>query len=548
MKKINLIALNSQFVHSSPAVADLQTMYCEYSKKFNTPLPELSVTELSINDSFDSFIYKIFNGADVFAFSVYIWNVSIVKKLCIFIKSAKPDSIIILGGPEVSYCDAPEWCDYVISGEGERAFYSLICELNHFSVPCEWNYTSENKIRKCKNAEDLSEFLLPYNDENIEEYRNKIIYYETSRGCPFSCSYCLSSVCGKVRELNTEQVKSDLDFFIRHNVNQVKFVDRTFNCNKKRAVEIWKYIIENATECDTNFHFEIGADLLYDESIKILSKAKSGQIQLEIGIQSTNEKTLDACCRHTDNKKLFDNIKKLIALGTINIHTDLIAGLPYENLEIFKKSFNDTYALKSHQLQLGFLKLLKGAPLNDIVDSHGMNFSNYPPYEIISTKYLSFDEVLLLKKIEDVVERFYNSCRFIRTLNLLEKYFSSPFEMFEKIAEDFEKNNLIFSPVSTKVLFNFMSDFSKKYADNFDKTILLDFYSSEKSEVLPSKLRYLNTHCSKSGKFIKTGSQKTNKQAQVRIIENTAYVIDYSSKDRVNGSFKICEVIENADL
>lgn len=548
MKKINLIALNSQFVHSSPAVADLRTMYYAYSEKFNTVLPELCVTELSINDSFDSLVYNIFNGSDVFAFSTYIWNIAIVEKLCKYIKSAKEDSIIILGGPEVSFCNAPEWCDYVISGEGERAFYALICELNNLSVVKDWNYSADGKIRKCDNADNLSEFIFPYNEENIDEYKNKIIYCETSRGCPFSCSYCLSSVCGKVRELDIDRVKSDLDFFIRHNVNQVKFVDRTFNCNKKRAVEIWKYIIENATESETNFHFEIGADLLDDEAIKMLAKAKPGQIQLEIGIQSTYEKTLAECCRHTDIKKLFDNIRALISLGTINIHTDLIAGLPYETLDIFKQSFNETYALKSHQLQLGFLKLLKGAPLNNIKDLHEMKFSDYPPYEIISTKYLSFDNVLLLKKIEDIVERFYNSGRFVRTLNLLENFFNSPYEMFEKIAEEFEKNSLSFTPESTKVLFDFMSDFSKKYAKDFDKILLLDFYSSEKSEVLPSKLRYLTSQHSKLGQLIKLGTQKQNRQAQVRFIENTAYVIDYSKRNRVDGSYKICEVIENADL
>jgi len=548
LKKINLIALNSQFVHSSPAVADISTMYDFYSKNFNTFLPELCVTELSINDSFDSLVYRIFNGADCFAFSTYIWNISLVEKLCRYIKKAMPESTIILGGPEVSYCDAPEWCDYVISGEGERAFYSLICKLNNFDNPDEWNFSENGKIIMCENAEDLSEFLLPYNDENIENYHNKIIYYETSRGCPFSCSYCLSSVCGKVRELSMDRVKSDLDFFIRHNVNQVKFVDRTFNCNKKRAVEIWNYIIENAKNCDTNFHFEIGADLLNDDAISVLSKAKCGQIQLEIGIQSTNKKTLDECCRHTDNQRLFENIKKLISLGTINIHTDLIAGLPYETLEIFKQSFNETYALKSHQLQLGFLKLLKGAPLNNIKAEHELIFSEHPPYEIISTKYLSFDDILLLKKIEDVVERFYNSNRFFRTLNLLENYFNSPFEMFLKIAEEFEKNALTFSPVSTKILFDFLSDFSKKYAEDFDRILLLDFYSSEKSEVLPSRLRFLSSRHAKSGRFIKNGTQQANRQAQVRFIESTAYVIDYSERNRVDGSYKICEVIKNADL
>ncbi|MBP9988190.1 MAG: DUF4080 domain-containing protein [Ruminococcus sp.] len=540
-KKINLIAVNSQYVHSSLAVASLEKMYRKYTNQYNYAMPELSVTELSVNDSFDSLIYRIMDGSDIFAFSVYIWNINIVTELCRYIKSAYPESTIILGGPEVSF--GGEYpCDYIISGEGERTFFALICELCEFEIPCEWNYSSNGNIRFSENISNLEEIDFPYNNENIEKYRNKIIYYESSRGCPFSCAYCLSSVCGKVRELSLNRVFSDLDFFISHNVAQVKFVDRTFNFNKKRSLEIWSYIIENAQNCDTNFHFEVGADLLSDEEMNLLSKAPVGKIQLEAGIQSTFVPALDECCRHTDNEKLFNNISQLISYGNINIHIDLIAGLPYESYEIFKQSFNEAYKLKAHQLQLGFLKLLHGAPLNRMIEKHSYVFQKRSPYEVIYNKYISSEEIRNLKKLEDVLERFYNSGRFSRTLEILERKFTSPFEMFEKIAEQFDKENLLFTPVSTKILFDFMSRFLKSKEENCDKILLLDFYSSEKSETVPSKLRYLVPH---EKIKIKSEKQKGNKKAQIRMIENTAYVIDYSKRNKVNGNF---EVIDNVSL
>lgn len=537
MPKINLIAINSQFVHSSLAVAEIEKMYSVYSEKFGYDMCEMSVTELSVNDSFDSLVYHTMNGADIFAFSVYIWNVNIVLRLCRYIKSAKPDSIIILGGPEVSYGgDYP--CDYIISGEGERSFFCLICEIMNYKIPDGWNYSADGKIRRAENAENLSEFELPYDDKNIEKYDSRIIYYESSRGCPFSCAYCLSSVCGKVRALPSERVFADIDFFAKHNVNQVKFVDRTFNYDKKRAVEIWKYIIENASQCDTNFHFEIGADLLGEEELNLLSTAPVGKIQFEAGIQSTYEPALEESCRHTDNAKLFENINRLVSFGNINIHVDLIAGLPYENYENFIKSFNDAYSLKAHQLQLGFLKLLHGAPLNQMAKKHEFVFQEHSPYEIISNKYITDEEIRHLKKIEDVLERFYNSGRFSSTLKNAEKFFETPFEMFDKICEKFESENLLFSPVSTKVLFNFMSRFLKNKNLNADEILLYDFFVSEKSEVVPSELRYLTRR-----ENIKSEKQKGNKSAQSRIVGNKAYIIDYSHRNKVNGLFEVIDCV-----
>lgn len=531
--KINLVSVNSKFIHSSLAAASIKKMYDVYSEKLNISLPELTVTETTINDSFDSIVYSVMNGADVFAFSVYIWNVSLVERLCRHIRKAKPDSTVILGGPEVSYgTDIDESCyDYIISGEGERAFFALICELNGIAVPAEWKYTAGGKTRFAENIADLSEIEFPYGEYNIADFSDRIIYYEASRGCPFSCAYCLSSVCGRVRELPLERVFSDLKFFIEHNVPQVKFVDRTFNCNRKRAREIWRYIVES--DCKTNFHFEVGADLLEAEDIELLSACPEGRIQLEAGIQSTYAPALDECCRHTDTEKLFSNINSLVANGNINIHVDLIAGLPYESLEIFKKSFNDAYSLHAHQLQLGFLKLLHGAPLNGMLEKHGYVFSEYSPYEIISNKYLTFDDIAELKRVEDVLERFYNSNRFRRTLAQAEALYASPYEMFLDFAEKFREQGMTYRPVSTKLLYDFLSRHFKAMGRDFDRLLLLDFYTSEKSELVPSELRYL------------AGGKVKNRKAHAKFIGNDAYIIDYSARNPVDGSFRIVEVIEN---
>ncbi len=547
MKKINFVSVNSKFIHSSLATAEIERMYGVYSERYGVRLPELTVTETTVNDSFDSIAYSVLNGADVFAFSVYIWNVSLVEKLCRYIRLAQPESIIILGGPEVSYGTPLEsCCDYIISGEGERAFFALICELNGISVAEEWNYASDGKIR-CADAAGLTEYEFPYSDENIGKYDGRIIYYESSRGCPFSCAYCLSSVCGKVRELPAGRVFSELDFFIKHKVPQVKLVDRTFNCNRKRAREIWKHIID-AENCETNFHFEIGADLLTEEDLTLLSDCPKGRIQLEAGIQSTYGPALDECCRHTDTDKLFRNIRTLAGFGNINIHVDLIAGLPFETHEAFIKSFNEAYALKAHQLQLGFLKLLHGAPLNAMLDKHGYVFSEYPPYEIIGNKYISYNELAELKKIEDVLERFYNPGRFRRSLSEIEKLFGSPYKMFKLLADELERRNIIFKSVSTKVLYNLLNELFGDRIENIGKTLLLDFYTSEKSELVPSGLRQLANTREKLAAFPGADSQRGNKKAQVKFVGNDAYIIDYSRRSPVDGSFEIAEVIENVYL
>ncbi|MBQ8227723.1 MAG: DUF4080 domain-containing protein [Clostridia bacterium] len=541
-KNITLCAVNSKYIHSCPAVYYLKSAVDKALPDYNT-----TIIESSVNDTAEHILYTIFKtDPDIIGFSVYIWNVTMIANLCKSIKAINPDIKIILGGPEVSYGIEHtnlkiEDFDLIVSGEGENAFpaaVSIVCN----EVPST-DYEISGKTISSTQIKNLDAIPFIYNDENITSFKNRIIYYETSRGCPFSCAYCLSSVCGKVRFLSLKRVFSDIDFFIRHDVQQVKFVDRTFNCNPKRATEIWKYIIDNAHKSRTNFHFEIGADLLTDTQIELLKCAPTGKIQLEIGIQSTNEKSLKESCRYAPNEKIFKNVSSLCEAGNINLHTDLIAGLPYESYERFQQSFNDVYKLKAHQLQLGFLKLLSGAPLNEIKEKHNYIFTPYPPYEILSNKYISYQKIQQLKEVEDALEKIYNSGRFVLTLNELEKVFDSPFKMFSKIADFLKENKLLFCGVSTKKLYDVLNEFSQKYKLDLSEILLQDFYLSENSEVVPDSLK----HLAGLSKFTRPASSKIlhqinlskEKKIFVKFIHNHALVINYGTRNPVNGRFEL---------
>ncbi len=539
-KNITLCAINSKYIHSCPAV-----YYLEAGLKAVFPEMTVNIIEASVNDTAEHILYSVFESKpEIVGFSVYIWNVTMVAKLCKSIRAIDSEVKIILGGPEVSYgighTDISEDdYDLIVSGEGEKAFPEAVKIIVE-------NQKAQSKTVSAPFIEKLDDIPFIYNESNISNFRNRIIYYETSRGCPFGCAYCLSSVCGKVRFLSLERVFSDIDFFIAHDVQQVKFVDRTFNCNPKRATEIWKYIIENADKSRTNFHFEIGADMLTEEQLELLRTAPAGKIQLEIGIQSTCENALRESCRYAPNEKIFSNVSALRQNGNINIHTDLIAGLPYESYERFQQSFNEVYALKAHQLQLGFLKLLSGAPLNDLTEKHGYAFTSYPPYEILSNKYISYAELQLLKEVEDVVEKICNSNRFVLFLNELEAHFSSPFEMFRKIADYMKEKNLLFCGVATKKLYDTLDDFAKENGLDMSEVLLRDFYLSENSEIPPDSLKAL----AGLSKFTRPASSKIlhemnlakEKKIFVKFINNKAFVINYANRNSVDGRYDlICE-------
>lgn len=450
--KIVLVALNAKYIHVNLAIHSIRGVCREFS-------PE--ICEFTINDNIDNIIASLHSKkADVMAFSCYIWNIEKILYISQCLKKVNPNLKIILGGHEVSHDaekllrDSP-WIDFIIRGEGEKPCHALFSALEN-ELPLEnvpsLTYRCSDEIREIELAStgNLNDYPFAY-DESIRDFKGKIIYYESSRGCPFNCSYCLSGDNRRVNFLDIDRVKRELMFFIGNDVPLVKFVDRTFNADKKRANEIWRFIIDNSK--NTCFHFELAGSLLDDEAIEILKEAPEGIIQFEIGVQSTNERTIDAIGRSIEFDKVRENVKKLLSLGNIHIHLDLIAGLPYENYESFKKSFDDVISIRPHVLQLGFLKLLKGSRLRNKVEEFGYKYKEKSPYEVMENNFISFDEIIKLKSIETVFDKYYNSGDFKRSIDFLFDRVKSPFEIFERISDYFCENNLFEIPVSLEAYY-----------------------------------------------------------------------------------------------
>ena len=440
MKTI-LVAINAKYIHSNLAVYCLRA----YAKPY---LEEIEIAEYTINQPTDAILMDLYQKKpDLLCFSCYIWNIEYVERTVREIHKLLPNIPIWLGGPEVSY-DAKDVLNRlpqvsgVMKGEGEQTFLELL-DYYHGKI----KHLSEIPGITCKDGKDILETpwrpvmdlsKVPFVYEHIEDFKHKIIYYESSRGCPFSCSYCLSSIdkCLRFRDLSL--VKKELQFFLDHKVPQVKFVDRTFNCRHHHAMEIWSYIKEHDNGI-TNFHFEVAADLLKEEELELISDMRPGLIQLEIGVQSTNPQTIEEIHRKMDFSKVADIVKRINAGHNIHQHLDLIAGLPYENLESFKQSFQDVYEVHPEQLQLGFLKVLKGSYMEKQKDRYDLVYKDIPPYEVLYTKWLPYDDMLVLKKIEEMVETYYNSSQFSNTLRLLESEFDTAFKLYESLANFYEK-------------------------------------------------------------------------------------------------------------
>ena len=432
--KILLAACNAKYIHSNLAVYDLQAYASEYTD-------HIILKEYTINQQKDDIMRDIYlEHPDVVCVSCYIWNISFVKELMSDLAKILPDADFWAGGPEVSYdaekflSENPEFTGVMV-GEGEETFQELSRyyvkknpeKLENITGIC---YRDGEKIihNGWRQIMDLSSIPFIYKD--LSEFKNRIIYYESSRGCPFSCSYCLSSVDKKLRFRDIEMVKKELQFFIDHKVPQVKFVDRTFNCKHDHAMAIWKYINDHDNGV-TNFHFEISADLLREEELQEMSTMRPGLIQLEIGVQSTNPDTIKAIHRTMDFEKLKGIVDRIHSFGNIHQHLDLIAGLPYEDYDSFRNSFNDVYALKPQQLQLGFLKVLKGSHMMEMCREYGIVYKNREPYEVLSTKWLDYGHVLKLKNVENMVEVYYNSGQFQKTLEYAESFFPDAFSIYE---------------------------------------------------------------------------------------------------------------------
>jgi radical SAM superfamily enzyme YgiQ (UPF0313 family) len=504
--KTVLVGINSKYIHTCLAIWYLKASILK-NENHNNIHNSIITREFTINDNKDNILSEIYKEKpDVLSFSSYIWNIEIVLMLSKEIKKLLPHCIIILGGPEVSYnahAVLEENCtiDFVLCGEGEEAFPVLYSSLlNHSEAYKDLSgiaYRTENSIVYKEGfslVQNLDEIESPYTEELMKSVANRIVYYESSRGCPFSCSYCISSTFNGVRFFSFERIKRDLNTLLMYKPKLIKFVDRTFNCNKQRAKEIFKYIL--ALDCKTLFHFEAAADLFDDELLNMLSHARKGLIQLEIGIQTTNTNALKEIDRVTDLDRLSKNVINILNNRNIHVHVDLIAGLPLEDLESFKQSFNSVYSMGPHKLQLGFLKLLKGSKVRDEAAKHGFTFRNYAPYEVLSNNYVSYDDILLLRDVEEVLERYFNASKFQNSIEFIEKnFFSHAFELYYKLSVFCRERGYLDRPISYReniaILYRFFEciNASEKYLEVFRQKMAFDFLSSDSSCAIPECLK-----------------------------------------------------------
>jgi len=452
--KVLLAAINAKYIHSNLGIYSLKTYGEKMLKEWGlAEQAEISLAEYTINHQMEQILQDIYKRKpDVIGFSCYIWNISYVKVILADIKKVLPDVKIWAGGPEVSYhgeafLKEEPAVDLVMMGEGEITFAHFLKALlegeDLKQVPGLMVRNADGTFTDTgfRQVMDMSQIPFPYAFMDMKELEHRIIYYESSRGCPFSCAYCLSSIDKKLRFRSLDLVLPELEWFLQAKVPQVKFVDRTFNCKKSHAMAIWQYIRDHDNGV-TNFHFEIAADLLDKDELDLLSTMRPGLVQLEIGVQSTNEKTLEAIRRKTDIEEIREITETINSWHNIHQHLDLIAGLPWEDLESFKKSFNDVYEMEPEQLQLGFLKVLKGSYMEELIPDCDLLYSAAPPYDVLCTKWLSYGDVLELKDIEEMTEVHYNSRQFTCTLKELEKEFDTPYEMFSFMAGYYNKNHL----------------------------------------------------------------------------------------------------------
>ena len=534
--KILLAACNAKYIHSNLAVYDLKAYSSDYDE-------HVILREYTINQPKDEILKDIYSsGADVVCFSCYIWNISFVRELIRDLVKILPKTAFWAGGPEVSYdaekflTEMPEMTGVMV-GEGEKTFHDLLefyidgkDSLEEISGIA---YRTGDKIihNGWRELMDLS--AIPFVYEHLEKFENRIIYYESSRGCPFSCSYCLSSIDKKLRFRDLKLVKKELQFFLDHRVPQVKFVDRTFNCKHEHAMTIWKYILEHDNGV-TNFHFEISADLLREEEMELMSQMRPGLIQLEIGVQSTNPETIRAIHRHMDLKKLEHCVNRVHSFRNIHQHLDLIAGLPYEDYDTFHQSFNDVYQMKPDQLQLGFLKVLKGSLMQKEAEVYGIVYKEKEPYEVLSTNWLTYGEVLKLKMVESMVEVYYNSGQFWHTLEYLVPFEKDAFTFYEKLGSFYEKKG--YSEISHsrmrryEILLEYLQEETDVPTEVAAQKMLYDLYLREKLKKRPAFAPDQKQYETAVWNYRK--NNQVSKTAHIEVFENgTVILFDYEKRD-----------------
>ena len=546
--KILLAACNAKYIHSNLAVYNLRACAPAYRDS-------IFIKEFTINQPKDEILKEIYlSGAEVVCFSCYIWNISFVRELIADLKKILPDTAFWAGGPEVSFhgekfLESLPQVTGVMTGEGEETFR----ELADYYIQGGKSlkdirgivYRGGDGIHRNEPRSPVCLDSIPFVYGHLEDFENRIIYYESSRGCPFSCSYCLSSIDKKLRFRSLELVKKELQFFLDRRVPQVKFVDRTFNCRHDHAVAVWEYILEHDNGV-TNFHFEVSADLFREEELQLLAKMRPGLVQLEIGVQSVNRDTLKAIRRKTDLKKLAAAVARVRSFGNIHQHLDLIAGLPYEDYISFRRSFNCVYGMKPDQLQLGFLKVLKGSAMETEAPDYGLVYKNREPYEVLSNRWLSYGEILKLKMVESMVEVYYNSGQFQNTLGWLTDFFEDAFSLYENLGRFYEKKG--YSEISHsrmrryEILLEFLKEETDISMEEASARLVFDLYLRENLKKRPSFAPDQKPF--EKAVWAYRREKEISKTAHIEVFsDGTAVLFDYDRRDPLSNNAhaeKIC--------
>ena len=565
--KILLTAINAKYIHSNLAVYSLRAYAQKYAEN---QAPEIQIKEYTINQPVDEILMDLYGEhPDVICLSCYLWNITYVEMLLEELPKVLPDTRLWLGGPEVSY-NAPQMLgeypmvEGIMCGEGEETFLELTeyfrgqgKRLEEIRGIAFRMLSGSVKVNAARKVLDLS--TVPFVYEDLENFQNRIIYYESSRGCPFSCSYCLSSVDKTLRFREIELVKRELQFFIDHEVPQVKFVDRTFNCRHDHAMAVWSYIREH-DRGKTNFHFEIAADLLNEEEIRLINSMRPGLIQLEIGVQSTNERTIREIRRSMKTEQVKETVARIRGGGNVHQHLDLIAGLPYEDYASFAASFNEVYSMRPEQLQLGFLKVLKGSLMQEKTGEYELFYQDRPPYEVLSTRWLSYGDIIRLKKVEEMVEVYYNSAQFANTMRELEKEFDSPFEMYEAMGRYYEENGLFgvsHSRISRyEILYRFICGLDEKDPEEYRGWLTLDLYLRDNVRNRPGFLGENRVKKEEAAAFYKMEAQEhfylrgyegydsrqIRKMTHLERFRGKLLLFDYRHRDPLNSDAAVQDV------
>lgn len=554
--KILLTAINAKYIHSNLAVYSLRAYAREYQK-------QIQIAEYTINHRVEYLLQELYKQKpDVLCFSCYIWNIRYVQELITEFHKLLPNVPIWVGGPEVSYESEAFLRSYpmvtgVMIGEGEATFRELCSYyIEHKDTQLQQIKgllirTRQGTFVRTAEREFLDLNQLPFCYENLEDFNNRMIYYETSRGCPYSCSYCLSSIEKGLRFRSLERVKQELQFFLDHQVPQVKFVDRTFNCNHRHCTEIWRYLKEHDNGI-TNFHFEISADLLTEEELSLIASLRPGLIQLEIGVQSTYGPTIQEICRTMNLPRLETVVAQIRQAGNIHQHLDLIAGLPKEGFANFKESFRQVYAMKPQQLQLGFLKVLKGSDMYRLQGEYGIVFQEYPPYEVRATRWLTYEEILKIKLVEEMLEVYYNSGQFELTIKVLELTEENPFELFLNLGKFYERRGLLAISHSRmrrcEILLDYIEETDSCHQQLYQETLTFDLYQRENMKSRPAWAPELSIFKEISRTYCKKGklSHLEPFWYDMEMIRQAKTLTDYPDKNETCNFYLFCYQQRNA--